>query len=160
MAKTQEDLLKIALNSSPMKEEKLMHPLCEVGFYEYAEEGIARMSDIVFKATMLTLAKARPSAHLWDVVPDTPHTKEAVFMNSPEAFRLSFEDRAALFTEEFLRRPKMVGFRWELHGLEGTTDGASKISPSASLWIYEAEGDLSDGIEVPVIITVRYRSNF
>jgi hypothetical protein len=159
LAQNQQDLLRIAMNSSPIKEENLEHPICEVGFSEYTESGLERMSDYTFLRMLTTLFKLRPASRLWDVVPDVPYTEDRILIESPEAFKMSFEEKAQFLKDEFLRRPKMVGFKMELHNVERKTDRGSTGEPSVSFTVYEANDDLG-GAVIPVTIRTRYRTNF
>jgi hypothetical protein len=157
LARTQNDLLKIAMGSSNFQEEMFEHPICEVGFSVYAEDGLRRMSDLEFFQAIMTLLKSRPSSHLWDIVPDVPYVQDAILVESPEAFRMSFEEKAQFLKDEFLRRPKMVGFKMELHNVDRRVNKG--VAPSVSFTIYESSDDLSDTV-VPVSIRTRYRTNF
>jgi hypothetical protein len=158
-ARTQQDLLHIAMNESSIKEEYLEHPICEIGFFKYTEEGLERMDDQTFIASLRTLFKSRPSSQLWDVVPDAPYVETPIFIEAPEAFRMSFEDKAQFLGEEFMRRPNMIGFKLELHNIERRTDNNKSGTPSVSITVYESSSSL-DGSVVPVTIKTRYRANF
>ena len=159
LARTQQDLLRIAMNSSPIRTEMMEHPICEIGFSEYGESGLERMSDVTFLGALMTLLKSRPSARMWDIIPDIPYTEDYVLTESPEAFRMTFEAKAQYLRDEFMRRPNMVGFKMELHNIDRTTDRSTSGGPSASFVIYEASDNL-DGTCVPVSIKVKYRTNF
>ena len=159
LAQTQQDLLKIAMNESPIRTEMMEMPICESGFSDYGDGGFERMSDQGFVRTLLTLFKARPAARLWDLVPDCPYTEDHVLVESPEAFRMTWEEKALFLKDEFLRRPKMVGFKLELHNVERKTDAGSSAHPSLSMTIYESTDDLMDTV-IPLSIKVTYRTNF
>lgn len=159
LAKTQEDLLRIAQNTSPVQTEMMEHPICEVGFSCYTEDGVERMDDMSFVRTLMTLMKSRPAARLWDIVPECPYTEDPILVESPEAYRMTFEEKAIFLKDEFLRRSQMVGFKMELHNIERKTSGGGSGSPSVSFTIYESSDDLS-GTLIPVSIKVRYRTNF
>ncbi len=159
LAKTQQDLLRIAMGSSPVQTEMMEHPICEIGFFQYGEDGLERMDDSTFMATLMTLLKSRPSARLWDVVPDVLYKEDNILTESPEAFRMTFEEKSQYIKEEFMRRPDMVGFKLELHNVERKTDRGQNGTPSVSISIYETEDDLG-GAFVPVSIKVKYRTNF
>lgn len=159
LAKTQQDLLKIAMNESPIRTEMMEHPICATGFCEYGEDGLQRMDDQIFVRTIMTLLKSRPAARLWDIVPECPYTEDQILVQSPEGFRMSFEEKALLLRDEFMRRPTMVGFRLELHNVVGKTDRGTTAAPSLSIAIYEA-GDALEGMNIPVSIKTMYRTNF
>lgn len=159
LAKTQQDLLKIAQNTSPIQTEMMEHPICEVGFAMYGEDGICRMDDMSFVRTLMTLFKSRPAARLWDVVPDCPYIEDHILTQSPEAYRMTFEEKAIFLKDEFLRRPRMVGFKLELHNIERKTDSGGGGQASVSFTIYESSDDLGDAA-VPVSIKSVYRTNF
>jgi len=157
MAKNQQELLQIAMNSSSFKDEDMSHLICEVGFSEYGEGSLERMSPDTFYGMLLSLFKTRPSAHLWDVVPQVPHTEDKILLESPEGFRMSFSEKAQYLKEEFQARSNMVGFKLELHNVDLSL-GDSNKTQSLSLSIYESTQDLDS--YVPVKIRVRYRSDF
>jgi hypothetical protein len=158
-AQNQNDLLKIAMNSSTMTDEIMEHPICQSGFSEYGEEGFCRMTDKTFFSTVITLLKSRPSAHLWDVIPDAPYKEVQVFVESPEAFRMTFLQKSQILQEEFMRRPGFIGFRMELHNVSDQTGSIPGKPPSISITVYEKTDDLV-GPDIPVQIKVRYRTNF
>ncbi len=159
VAQNQQELLRIAMNSSPIQEEILEHPITATGFYEYGEQGLERMSDYTFVRMLTTLLKFRPASRLWDIVPDVPYTEDKILIESPEAYRMTFEQKAQFFRDEFLRRPRMVGLRMELHNIDRKTDSGSGGQQSVSFTVYEATDDLGDTC-VPVTIRARYRTNF
>ncbi len=159
LAETQDDLLKIAMDHSTMQTESFEHPICETGFSEYGEDGFVRMYDMTFLGTILSILKSRPSAHLWDVVPAIPYEEVSLLREAPEGFRFSFRDKAQFLKDEFMRRPNMVGFKIELHGVSSTTDRFSDERPSLSISIYESVDALDDTC-IPVSIKVKYRNNF
>jgi len=156
---SQEELLKIATNQSPFKEEVLDHFLSEVGFRTREENEYERMSQEIFRTAIKNLLKYRPSAHIWDVKPDAPFKEVPIFIQSPEAFRTTFEEKATLLSEEFDHRPNMEGFRIELHNVGGTTTGGERVLPSLSMYVYETTEDFNNLI-VPIKIWVRWRTNF
>ena len=159
LAKNQQELLSIAMNQSPVRTEVMDHPICEVGFSKYGEDGMERMDDVTFIGTVMTLMKSRPSSRLWDVVPDAPYHEDPVLVESPEAFKMTFEEKAHFLRDEFMRRPNMAGFKIELHNVERKTDSGRASAPSLSFTIYETDDDLG-GAVVPVKITTKYRTNF
>lgn len=158
-AKTQQDLLKIAMSESSVQEEMMEHPICEVGFSVYGETGLERMDDLSFRRTVVTLMKSRPSSRLWDIVPDVPYKEDKILIQAPEAYRMTFEEKGEYLRNEFMRRPKMVGFRLELHNIERKTDQGQSGVPSVSFTIYEATDDLGESA-IPVSIRTIYRTNF
>jgi len=162
LAKNQQELLKIAMGSSQFKEENMDHLLCEFGFSVIDTDGggevIRRMDDIVFKTCLMTLMKSRPSAQLWDITPLAEYKEEGLLVESTEAFRMTFEQKAMFLQDEFMRRPAMAGFRIEYHNI-GTKKGGFDNPPSVSFYVYETVEDFSDSY-VPVDIKVRYRANF
>ncbi len=159
LAKNQQDLLNIAVNASSMVEEVLEHPVCDFGFAVPRSDGLQKMDDKTFHNTITSIMKCRPSARLWDVIPDVPYTEIPYLDHSPEAFKMDYSGRAALLADEFLRRPKMVGFRWELHNVTADGEHSPQGPPSVSILIYESVEDLGDTI-IPITINTRYRANF
>lgn len=157
LAKTQQELAEMN-KPSPITEEELEHPLCEVGFM--GGDPLARMSDAVFVQCINTLLKSRPSARFWDVVPQVPCTERKIFIEDPRAFKMSFEEKTFLLMEEFVRHPRMAGFKMELHNVASNTGEMSGGKPaSLSLSVYETQDDLGDAC-IPVKIKVRYRTQF
>jgi len=158
LARTQQDLVSIATSESPIREEIIEHPISEVGFCEYTEDGLQRMSDHVFVGMVQTLFKSRPSARKWDIIPSIPHTEYRVLIESPEGFKMTFAEKANLLGDEFLRRPQMVGFRLELHNIDRRTNTSTPRS-SISLTVYEASEPF-DSYEIPTKVVVSYRVIF
>jgi hypothetical protein len=158
IARNQEELLRIANSSSAFKEERLEHPLCETGFNDYSDSGLERMTPDSFKMCVVTLLKSRPAWRYFDVIPGVSYTKTTILDHAIEGFRMSFDQKAQFLSEEFAMRPKMVGFKLELHNVD-TTAGTSTGRPSLSCTIYESEEELDDRY-VPVEIECRYRTTF
>jgi hypothetical protein len=157
LAKTQQEMVEM-YKPSPITEEEMDHPLCEVGFME--GNPLIRMSDAVFVQCVGTILKSRPSARFWDIVPQVPHHERKIFIQDPRAFKMSFEEKTFMLMEEFIRHPRMAGFKIELHNIGGNTGEASSGgAPSLSMSVYEVEDDLGDSC-IPVKIKVRYRTQF
>lgn len=159
LARTQQDLLRIALNSSPIKTEMMDHVICDAGFSQDGQVGLEKMDDQIFFSFVMSLLRSRPSSRLWDLVPDVPYTEDHILTESPDAYRMTFEQKAQFLRDEFVRRPKMVGFKIQLHNLERKTDMGTVGAPSVSFTIYESIEDLGNAC-IPISIKVEYRTNF
>jgi hypothetical protein len=159
MARTQEDLVKIATGDSTFKEEIMAdHPLAIIGFSQFDENDIHRMSDGSFREAIRNLMKCRPSAHMWSVLPlgEDNVKEDRIFIESEQAFKLTFDEKASILQEEWIRRPRMVGFKLELHNVNNKL-GMTQVKPSVSLSVYEAD-EFYPG--TPLEIRVRYRNNW
>jgi hypothetical protein len=157
-ARNQQELLELAMGSSSFTEESIEHPLCEIGFGDYGENGIERMTPLNFKMSILSLLKSRPTWRYIDIIPEVPYKREDVFNKAVQGYRMSFDQKAQFLSDQFAVRPNMVGFRLELHEVDSQTSN-NRIKPSLSCIIYEAEEDVIDQI-VPVVINCMYRTNF
>ena len=78
-------------------------------------------------------------------------------IKSKESARLLYHERAEFLGNEFLRRPKMVGFRYELEGVDPSLSTIGK--ETLSLYAYEAE-ELPEEGQIPLVINVIWRKRF
>lgn len=159
LARTQQDLVKMATSKSSMKEEVMEHPICDMGFSQVLDGVTVRMDDEVFKRAIVGLMKCRPTAHLWDVVPSVPYNEVIMLLEAPEVYTMTFDEKGSLLQNEFMRNSRMVGFRFELHNVRPVIGDSSGPPTTASVHIYEATDDLGDTV-IPVTIRVRYRPGF
>jgi hypothetical protein len=157
-AKTQEDLLTIAMGSDKFTTEKMQSPLSEMGFCQQEDGSLIRMTPEVCEAAIYNLLRSRPSAILWDIKPKLPVDEVKVFDRSPEFYGASIQQRAEEIAELFLRNPKMVGFKLQMHDV--STSPTEPVNPNASvsLSIYNVDDDQDP--RCPVDIDVTYRPRF
>lgn len=136
------------------------HPLCEHGFTEKGENGMVRMDETGVQTAMSTLFKVYPSARFWDFKPVGLEVIEStLFDHSQAAFRMSLDQRAEIFAEQFARDPSIVGCRIELHDVSTSLATPGGPSPSISVYLYRSGEELSD-VSVPITIRIIWRSNF
>jgi len=161
IAETQLDLAKIGSNTSSMTDEYMdRHPLMDSGFatFDSMTGEFNRMDDRVFATAITTLFKSRPAARLWDIKPACPYREVPFLIESRELFSLTMSDKAKTLAEEWIRRPRMAGFRLEILGL--SEDRSNPRPGKVSIYLYETEDDLQDTIIPLESIHTRYRSNW
>lgn len=161
-AKSQEELLKLANRQSSFKEEVMDSlPLAHIGFRNVDSNGYQRMDKETFLGVVRNLLRIRPSARLWDIKPkDYECELVPLLVESSEAFKTTFDERALILADEYVRDSKVEGFRVELHNVKDglTLQTEPKIS-SLSIHLYKLYEEASE-LVMPVRIFSRWRTNF
>lgn len=151
----QQDAVKAYNRQSPIKTEEYEHFCNAVGFVKNGPTGFERMDFDLMARTVFTILKTRPSWRMWDFVPSCEFVAEEFLIKSPEAFRLSYRERAELVAEAFSRDDSIVGFKMELHNVDGEPNQVSSLS----LTFYKTT-EVLESPSVPLSPIVSWRPRF
>lgn len=155
-ALTQSDLVEMSLDKDTMQDEYIeRHGLTNTGWYIQDETGHRRLDKTDIEQTIKCLFQMRPTSRIVDIKPSEGTVREKnVVVKNTSVYKMTMLEKASVVAEEFLKDPKIQGFKYIIEGLD-----SEKTPPNVTISVYTVD-ETDDMDFVPCSIFIRWRKNF